>query len=1095
VVWFRLKRMPHLHTLKSVASLFAFLLVAFFGMQFPGQLNYAHAYSPPAVPGESYQICDEGAQYLTSPWTYDSLAAGTAQAFTVGDYENLTGYGTTLPPLPSYISSESQTSPAAVIFGPGAATANPAYYYPESPVLYFFEGGAYGELGLQTISGDEFIGGSDPNNSAYPEPQFNDGGGAGGIANNNDSFDFSGGATTLTSPANINDQTVNVSSQIPNYSNWITFSDGSTYGVSSFTSTTVTLSSPLTTAESSGSSAWANSNPPVATVAASAALGATSISLGNSSIPMVEWGNYVIGSDDYQMTSVSGSQSGYTLGLAGLDQAVGAGTPVYYNGSAGDVTVEYLDIYDDLHSTTGTITLGSGWTVEHNDVHDSYRNEGEGVALYGGDEDTIEYNCFSKMGSSGAGGSGTGEVFDYNEVYEAGYEGDPNCGCTGDKWWGSLNADIKDNAFEYIGIGGGTPAIWLDNGNSGTDIEGNYFYKDVGSAIMDETGYNMKVADNLFLDDGWGSGGSEPSNSDGAVNINSSGGINVPGSRFENQILVTGNNFVNDWEGVDIWQSTERSCLASGEGWPVDSAYCSGGFPTTAENSAAGEYYFSHEGNSAMGGTRSVAQAASAGSSTIMVSGSEAFNDQIGFADPVSITTPDRTDVADFPSITSTISATDTSGFPATGELRVDTSAAGGGGGLTGAILSYSGNTGTGFTGVALVRGEGTLTGPILQVQPYQVTGETCYANDCSLSITPSLSADVAAGTEVSNAGTCPLFATSVSLPSGPLAPSNVSYWDGCQWQSRNVAVSSNNFVFQPSLISNSAPPVGGGSTTQCTLANSCGTNFMAFQNGGTLPYIDDIGMNAMMSSSTFSGCPDWDSGCSTDPLADLNGSSSPPGAPVANGEAPYNNVWSANSYAGPWEISDAYSYSGCYPLPADGSNNMPNSDCGEIDIPTWQAAWQQDQGSTYTPIAVTLGSPTPNQEIFGPSQQITEYADSKTAVTGTLTVNGTTVSSASISSPHNWPLDTLNFADGTYTVGVKGVDTDANSASDSASVYISNGDLNGDGTINLSDLALMANHWSQTDSNYTDGNITGQSTINISDLAILAANWGWSHP
>lgn len=173
----------------------------------------------------------------------------------------------------------------------------------------------------------------------------------------------------------------------------------------------------------------------------------------------------------------------------------------------------------------------------------------------------------------------------------------------------------------------------------------------------------------------------------------------------------------------------------------------------------------------------------------------------------------------------------------------------------------------------------------------------------------------------------------------------------------------------------------------------------------------------------------------------------------------------------------------------------MPNSDCGTIDIPTWQGAWQQDQGSTYTPIAVSLGSPTANQEIAGPAQSVTEYADSKTAVTGTLTLNGATVGSGAITSPHNWSLNTLNYADGTYTLGVKGTDTGANSATDSASVYVSNGDINGDGVINLSDLAVLAGHYGQTDPNYSDGNITGASTINISDLAILAANWGWSHP
>src|SRR5579862_2562869 len=54
-----------------------------------------------AVLGESYMICDNTAQYLTSPWTYHALASGN-QTYTVAQYEALSGYGSTLPPLPSY---------------------------------------------------------------------------------------------------------------------------------------------------------------------------------------------------------------------------------------------------------------------------------------------------------------------------------------------------------------------------------------------------------------------------------------------------------------------------------------------------------------------------------------------------------------------------------------------------------------------------------------------------------------------------------------------------------------------------------------------------------------------------------------------------------------------------------------------------------------------------------------------------------------------------------------------------------------------------------------------------------------------------------
>ena len=123
---------------------------------------------------------------------------------------------------------------------------------------------------------------------------------------------------------------------------------------------------------------------------------------------MVPYQTIRIGSNQYQLTSVSGNQSGYTVGVAGLDTAVTANTPVYTDVYNGDVTVEYLDINNDQHTTTGTIYTGSGWTIEHNNIHDGNSNgPGYGVAIYGGDQGSIEYNCFSKMGDYAANVFGT----------------------------------------------------------------------------------------------------------------------------------------------------------------------------------------------------------------------------------------------------------------------------------------------------------------------------------------------------------------------------------------------------------------------------------------------------------------------------------------------------------------------------------------------------------------------------------------------------------------------------------------------------------------------------------------------------------------
>lgn len=902
------------------------------------------------IPGQKYQICDKQSQYLTSPWTYHALAAGS-RSYTVSQYKALPGYGRTLPPLPSYILSQSPGTKAAVIYAPGSSFSQSAYAFPETPLLYFFEGGAYGSIHFQTVPGDQFIGGSAP---GYREPTFNDGGMAAGIDAQNDTYDFSGGAGTLASSASAGAVTITTRSPISGYISWLTFADGTTYRIESVSGTTITLASGLTTAKAAGAAVYADRQPPIAYVSTAAQRGATSVRLHAVAIPLIRQSSVVIGADSYTIEAVAGQRSGYSLTLrGGLDFPVTAGTPVYYGGPAAAVSVEYLDISHDVHNTTGTIYTGTGWTITHNNFHDGYSTPGNGVAIYGGDRGTIEYNCFSKMGAYAVNLFGSNSRFDYNEIYESNYKPDPGCGCSGGgKWWGTLNADIVGNAFVKDSPAGGTP-IWLDNGNSGTLISGNYFYMSYGSAVTSETGFNLKVTGNLFMDGGWGKGsGGCDNNCNGAVNLNGSGGFNVPGSRFENHVIISGNKFVDNWQGINIWQAGARSCENSGEGWPNDASYCSGGFPNTASTASGGRYYFSHEGDSAHGGSTSLAGPANAGSSTILVNGASAIDDRVGFGDPRLVRTADQTDVATFTG-SGTISAR-TTGFPSSGELRVGTSEAwgDGGGSYTGAILSYTGTTSTSFTGVSLARGSGRLAGPIQEVQAYKVTAERCYANDCLLTVSPPLAKPEEAGTEVSNAGTCQLYATSTALPSGPLAPDGSSYWNGCQWEARNISVTGNDFRFNPSVIASSAPLTGGGKTTACTAANasSCGTNFMAYQVAGEAPFDEQAGANAMMSSSSFTACPSWDSGCKTNPLSNLNAVSGSPGAPPDNRGAPGNNVWSNNAYSGPWGWY-AYLFGTCGPLPTDPatSKSLPYGACGILDFSTWKSNWQQDASSAYS--------------------------------------------------------------------------------------------------------------------------------------------------
>lgn len=958
-----------------------------------------------SIPGESYQICpiynSHGIQqytaastkYLTSPYTYHKLASGS-RTYTVAQYQALLHGGASLPPLPEYIAGEAPATEAAVIFAPGSTVNQPQYLFPLSPILYFFEGGAYRNLGFETVSGDGFIGGSAP---GYPEPIFDDGGdigGGGSISQQNDTYGLSlGGSSTLAAKVTAGATSITFTSPLSQYIKYLNFSDGSIYDVASVSAsrTRVTLTEPVASAQAVGSQVWGNVNAPIAEVSSAAGKGAASVTLAGSSVPVIKWGSYIIGTDSYQLNSVSGSQSSYTIGLAagGLDDAVAAHTPVYYSGIAGGVTVSYLDVTHDIHyGGAAVIATGAGWTITHNDIHDAYSDgtnipkagggyvastagTGDGNGIVGGDESTIEYNCLSRMGNDAMYGLGANQKFDYNEIYESSNQNDPGCGCSaGTKWWGSLNADIADNAFIDDGIGGSAD-IWLDDGNAGTNISGNYFYKAYGNAIADETGFNINITDNLFRDGGWGAGdGCGNSNCVGAVNLDSSGGVNMPLSRYNNQVVISDNQFVNDWGGVDIWESGLRNCESSGEGYPIDAAYCSGGFPTTATAAADGHYYFSHQTDSAHGGTTTLARPVSANSTTVVLQGdpatgqpaAAAINDQIGFADPVKTTTSSKADVSTLRG-SGIISAASISRFPSSGQLRVGTSAAGGdgGGGFTGAILAYthtsnlaqvcgSANITPCFTGVSLVRGSGTLAGSILQVQPYKVVSENCTANDCTLTVSPAIATAKPAGTIVTSAGTCPLFATSAANPSGPLAPNGESYFDGCQWSVAHIFITENDFQFNPAAIA-AGTTVTGHVGTSCTAAhsNNCGTNFMAYQATGQLPWNDSISQDAMMSNSSVTGCPSWDSGCSKSPLANINALSNPPNAPAHNNEPAWNDVWSSNTYIGPWQWN-VDSYGTCDNLPSDPTtgHSVPAGACA-VNFANWRGYWQQDLNSTFS--------------------------------------------------------------------------------------------------------------------------------------------------
>lgn len=291
--------------------------------------------------------------------------------------------------------------------------------------------------------------------------------------------------------------------------------------------------------------------------------------------------------------------------------------------------------------------------------------------------------------------------------------------------------------------------------------------------------------------------------------------------------------------------------------------------------------------------------------------------------------------------------------------------------------------------------------------------------------------------------------------PSDLAETTPVDYSSLCQWRSQNVTVQDNQFNFNPS---DSFYDGGCSSTTGCG------------QNAIFATYIDSS------AGEPYDAYPAW-----TIPNEISND---------------WNNVFSDNTYAGPWtfvyfnqgDIADWSQWtSGITDVQGSGDNFTA-----------------QDAGSTYTstyngntPPTVSVTNLSTYQEIYGPSLAIDSTAtanDGGSIVSAQLTVNGSDVGSALSSAPYDFNFNTIDYPDGTYTVGVLATDDQGDTNSNDVSVYISNGDLTGAGSVGLSDLAILADHYgTTTGATYAEGSILENGAVNLSDLAILAANWGWT--
>ncbi len=237
-----------------------------------------------------------------------------------------------------------------------------------------------------------------------------------------------------------------------------------------------------------------------------------------------------------------------------------------FGGPAENVTISYLTI-EDFGTSGGNQNEGvvnhdsaTGWRIDHSSITE---NAGAGVML--GSDNELTYDCLEdnqQYGFNAYSANGPQNlVLEHNEI--AGNDTynwekrDPGCGCTGGgKFWSVDGATIRYNwIYQNHSVG-----IWADTNNRGFDIEHNYFEGNYDDGLVYEISYNALVRANVFARNGLGQGPRNQGFPDGAIYVSESGSDARVGSKYSHVFDITGNQFIDNWSGVILWENANRFC-------------------------------------------------------------------------------------------------------------------------------------------------------------------------------------------------------------------------------------------------------------------------------------------------------------------------------------------------------------------------------------------------------------------------------------------------------------------------------------------------------------------------------------------------------
>lgn len=238
-----------------------------------------------------------------------------------------------------------------------------------------------------------------------------------------------------------------------------------------------------------------------------------------------------------------------------------------FGGSSADVTISYLTVENfggkGANQNQGVVNHDSaaGWTIDHSTVED---NAGAGVML--GARDKLSYDCLKDNQQYGfnaysAGSAPVGLLIEHNEIvgndtynWEAKV---PGCGCSGGgKFWGVNGAVVTGNRI----IGNHSAGLWADTNNRSFQVSNNYFAGNYSYGFIYEISYNARIYGNTFARNGGGAGPHNPGFPTSAIYISESGSDPRVGGRYNQELDITKNSFVDNWGGVVLWENSNRFC-------------------------------------------------------------------------------------------------------------------------------------------------------------------------------------------------------------------------------------------------------------------------------------------------------------------------------------------------------------------------------------------------------------------------------------------------------------------------------------------------------------------------------------------------------